>query len=246
MDQNTFMETLASVKEIMQVQEEPLSEDEIFAYFTELNLSDAQKTMVLEYLNQPDEEEQDATEATVEEENQEKEDKKSAVFQMYLDELGELPTFSHTEELELYRALLSGDESAIVKLLDCWLGRVIEQAKGYMTEKLLIEDLVQEGNMALFMKLQEMCGMGKCDDVEENLAAAVEEAIMKYASELTMEREQEEAMFGKIRLVYEARKYLTEENGDVPSLQELSEYTKIPSEELEQIVKILDEKPSEK
>lgn len=245
MDQNTFMETLASVKEIMQVQEEPLSEEEILSYFAEMNLSDAQKKMVIEYLNQPEEAKEETEEETPAEEAK-VEEGQSAVFKMYLEELGDLPTYSHVEELEMYRALLSGDESTIAKILDCWLARVIDHAKGYMSPKLLIEDLVQEGNMALFLRLQELCGAGKCDDIEDNLTEAVEEAIMQYASSLTAEKEQEEAMLGKIRLVYAARKYLTEENGEAPSLEELSDYTKIPKEELMNIVEILDEENAEK
>ena len=35
---------------------------------------------------------------------------------------------------------------------------------------------------------------------------------------------------------HEAAKYLTEENGNIPSKEELSEYTKIPVEEIKRIM----------
>ncbi|MDO5156810.1 MAG: hypothetical protein Q4D51_12685 [Eubacteriales bacterium] len=246
MDQHTFMETLASVKEIMQVQENPLTEEEMLSYFAEMHLSDAQKKMVIEYLTTvPEETEENATEESEQETVGEEEKKISAIFQMYMEELGELPQYTHTQELEMYRALLSGDEGMIRKLLDCWLERVIEHAKGYMTPKILIEDLVQEGNVALFMKLQELCGAGKCDDIEDSLIMAMEEAMMNYASTLTQEMDLEEAMLAKLRLVYAARKYMTEENGSVPTIAALSDYTKIPQEELRQLIEILDESEEE-
>lgn len=246
MDQQTFMETLASVKEIMKVQEQPLTEEEMLSHFSEMELNDEQKAMVIAYLKtEPEEEEPESQEVSSEENEEgileESEKKISAIFQMYLDELGDLPHYSKAEEQEMYRALLSGDEGMIQKLLDCWLVRVMERAKGYMTSKIPIEDLLQEGNVALFLKLQELCGTGKSDQIEEILVMSVEETMMRYASELTQEMDLEEAMLAKLRLVYAAKKYMTEENEKEPTVQELAEYTKIPEEELIQLIEILEE-----
>jgi RNA polymerase primary sigma factor len=128
----------------------------------------------------------------------------------------------------------------VAKLSDCWLPRVLKSAEGYVTPKLRMEDLVQEGNMALILALQQLCGKEKCDDVEGTLVAAVEEGIMNYASEMNGVKESEEAMLARVNLVHEARKLLTEEQGSVPSVEELSEYTKMPVQELKDIIDVLD------
>ena len=52
-------------------------------------------------------------------------------------------------------------------------------------------------------------------------------------SELAGEDDSEHAMVGKVTLVNEAKKYLTEENGKEPTIKELSEYTRLSEEELE-------------
>lgn len=244
-DQNTFMETVKSVSEIMKIAESPMSEQEILAYFKDMELTAEQERTVLEYLSRPLEEGSFNGEQKPGEGKEPEGAKTSKVLQMYLEELEGLPKYSHTEELELYQALLQGDESAIRKISDCWLSRVLEAAKGYMTPKLHMEDLVQEGNMALFLALKQLCGSGKCDDVEGVLKLAVEEGIMNYASEISSAKEAEEAMLAKIRLVYAARKLLTEENGAKPTLEQIAEYTKMSVEELSDLFELLDKTKEE-
>lgn len=278
-DQNTFMETIKSVAEIMRVAETPLSQEEILSYFADMELDETQKQTVLEYLlnppeesgaelknvvsEQPENEKQDgeieghtggyaeevsgehtggSAEEGIERYEEDTKERKgeSAVFRMYLEEVENLHKYSDEEELELYRALLQGDQSAVAKLSDCWLPRVLKSAEGYVTPKLRMEDLVQEGNMALILALQQLCGKEKCDDVEGTLVAAVEEGIMNYASEMNGVKESEEAMLARVNLVHEARKLLTEEQGSVPSVEELSEYTKMPVQELKDIIDVLD------
>lgn len=244
-DQNTFMETVKSVSEIMKIAESPMSEQEILAYFKDMELTAEQERTVLEYLSRPLEEENLNGEQKPEEGKEPESAETSKVLQMYLEELKGLPKYGHTEELELYQALLQGDESAVRKISDCWLSRVLETAKGYMTPKLHMEDLVQEGNMALFLALKQLCGSGKCDDVEGVLKLAVEEGIMNYASEINSTKEAEEAMLAKIRLVYAARKLLTEENGAEPTLEQIAEYTKMSVEELSDLFELLDKTKEE-
>lgn len=239
-DQNTFMETVKSVSEIMKVAETPMSKEDILSYFKDMELSKEQEDIVLEYLLTPHEEEAE-DEGTQEEAKPELNEQQSQVFKMYLEELEGLPKYTHTEEIEMYNALLQGDESAIGKLSGCWLSKVLESAKGYLTPKLNIEDLVQEGNMALFASLQQLCGSGKCDDVEAVLRSAVEEGIMKYASEINGEKEAEEAMLAKVSLVHAAKKLLKEEIGQDPTIEQLADYTKMSVEELTDVFELLEE-----
>lgn len=243
-DQNTFMETIKSVSEIIKVAESPMSEKEVLAYFKDMELTAEQEKLVLEYLSRPQEEEvSDIGQRSVAEEEKEmvENHERSPVFQMYLEEIEGIPKYGHMEELEMYQALLHGDESAIHKISDCWLVRVLEAAKGYMTPKLHIEDLVQEGNMALFLALKQLCGSGKCDDVESVLKLAVEEGIMNYASEINSAKEAEEAMLAKISLIHAAKKLLAEENGAEPTIEQIAEYTKMSFEELSDLFGLLEE-----
>ena len=54
LDQNTFMETVREVSEIIRTASEPLSREEILGYFAAMELNETQKEMVLEYLLKPE------------------------------------------------------------------------------------------------------------------------------------------------------------------------------------------------
>ena len=159
----------------------------------------------------------------------------SKVYQMYLEDLAGIPEYNEEERITFYKALLAGDEKAIEPISMFSLRNVLKIADKYIEPKLLVEDLVQEGNVALFLKLSELCGCGQSYDVEQELENAIEQAIVAYASKMSNEREQESTLVGKLSLVHEAKKLLAEENGTEPTIAELAAYTKMDEEELQEL-----------
>lgn len=260
LDQNTFMETIKAVSEIMRTSQEPLSKEEILSYFKDMELNENQENMVLEFLLTPHEEaveeEQDkeAEEAKTEEtetesEESDKQEKKQAdnecipdsrMFQMYLEELSDIPEYSREQMNEMYAKLLDGDEGMIHTISNAWLRNVLEIAKKLAVSSDGFEDVVQEGNMGLFLCLSDLCGSKEQTDVEKELLLAVEESMKDCIRELTGEDESENAMVGKVSLVSEAVKYLKEEKGHEPSLKELSDYTSVSEDELSDILDLID------
>lgn len=242
-DQSNFIDALKNVADIIRTSEHPLTEDEIFAYFSDMELNSHQKQMILDYLmNQPEVDslpEESKSEETGNEEIEDKE-KISSVYKMYLEDLDALPQYSENKKRKFYEQLLDGDEKVIEPISNIWLKNVIKIAEKYMEEKFHIEDLIQEGNVALFMKLQDCLGMNKMIDLESELYQAIEVAIMTYASELNGEKELEDSVLAKISLVDQAKKLLAVDKEATPSLEELSEYTKISIEELEDLLAMIE------
>lgn len=243
-DQNAFMETLQSVKEIIKVAETPMSEQEIMEYFKDMELNEEHKKLVLEYLLTAEETEADTekegapfsdvgekeTKASYAEDA--KEGAASKALRFYQADLAGLPRTSKEEEAHLYTRLLQGEEEVISILSTLWLSDVVKAAEKYMEPKLHMEDLIQEGNMALLLKLQELCGAGGERNVREMLMTGVEAGIADYAARSRGEWELENTVLGKVSLVHEAGKLLAAENGHEPTMKELSDYTKIPMDEL--------------
>ena len=210
-DQNTFMEIVNNVAEIVRTAEVPMSEEEILTYFSDMDLDDGQKKLVLEYIVNAESREQevmDRGQDAIVDDLAEDEEPKSKVFQMYLEELAMLPAFGAEERKELYLQLEAGEADVIETISTAWLKKVLTIAEKYLEPRLNLEDLVQEGNMALFMKLQELLGTPLDENIEEVLSAAIEEGIMAYCSEVVGERELENTLVGKISLVHEAQKLL--------------------------------------
>lgn len=257
---NEFMITLREVAQIVKTSQNSLSKEEILGYFKEQNLLPEQENMVFEYLSNYtaiEEEERRKEELEEEEKLKEQEEKErlselqsenefpdSKVFNMYMEEISLLKKYSSDEIIEMYDKLMSGDDSAIKPLSECWLIKVLEVAKGYISPKYNIEDVIQEGNLGLFMELSSMCGEGDFDasqvsSVEERLNVAINNYMRAYISEVTGEDDSEQTVLGKATLVNEARKLLKEINNAEPTIEELAEYTKIAKEELQDILEII-------
>ena len=263
-DQNTFTETIRAVQDIIRTSAQPMTREEILSYFKDMDLNQQQENMVFEFLTVPHEEEpvEEAAEnngesapyeetegsaetisgETSEQEKNQEEDivSKSPVFQMYLDELKDIPEYSEEQMVEMYKKLLAGEESMVHTISNAWLSNVLTVAKKLALSPEGFEDVVQEGNLALFLRLSELCGSHGKVDVEEELLSAIEEAMKNCIREQTGEDEQENAVVGKVALVNEAVKYLKDRNGREPSAKELADYVKIPEEELSDILNMID------
>ena len=246
LDQNTFMETIREVAEIIRTSVEPLSKEEILGYFGKMELNDVQQNMVLEYLLKPQEDSEEEVSEDVQNmpstgnvEVSEEGLPVSAVFQMYLEEIRELPVCSRDELEDLYEDLLEGEVEVIQKISDSWMMRVLDIAKELSVTPEDFSDVIQEGNIGLFMKLSELCGSQERVDVDQALEAAVFLAMKAYVQEINGEDNVENAMVGKATLVNEARKYLMEENGQEPTLAELVAYTHMSESELAEILDMI-------
>lgn len=251
-DKLNFMETLRSVAEITKTSNEPLSKEEIQGYFTEMELSEEQKEMVYQYLlnvnDEPEIEEvseEAQQEKSIDDGNKATSSYESAFFQMYLSDINDLPEYSKKEEEKFYEQLFAGEEEIIATLSDLWLRRVLDIAKEYEKYELNMEDIVQEGNMGLLYGLHTMLGHEILPTVEDYLRQSIKEAIEAYVDEMLNEDDWESTVLGKASLVHEAKRVLAETLGHDPSNMELSDYTKLTTDEIldiEGLVKEMDKK----
>lgn len=264
-DKNTFMETLHLVQEIAGASETPMDKKTALSYFKDMELSAEQQEMVYQFLMLPPEVAETTEENTEEAETftEDEEKGKKAVageadsesenrtshFQLYLDEIDQIAEMEAEAEEKLYHRLLDGDTSVIGAISNQWLKRVISIAEEYKDKGYLLDDLVQEGNIGLLMGLNELAGKGQNGEghsqsdqtasIPEQLRIRVKEAIEQYLGEESGENQQNETILAKVSLVHEARRLLTEEKGEQPSLRELSDYTKVPVEEITDILSLV-------
>lgn len=160
----------------------------------------------------------------------------SAFYRMYLNEVRDRKIAAHAEQIELYRKFLDGDQTVSEKIVDNWLMRIIEMTKFYKDTPVNMEDVIQEGNMGLWLALSRIPAEMQAEDVEAYLLEHVKEAMENYIREITGDADQVQAIVGKAALLYEAQELLAKENGEVPSMRQLSEYTHIPAEEIQDIL----------
>ncbi len=251
-DKINFMETLRSVAELTRTSNEPLSKEEVMSYFTDMELTKEQQDMVYQYILQPHDEEVVPEEQDVEESTNQKEsdpadeEEVPAFFKMYQEDVNELSVISDDEEKALYRRLLDGDASTIEALTDKWLSRVLTIAKEYSIHKVNMEDLVQEGNIGLLSGLSNLLGNPQIPQVEEYIRESVKKSMEDFIDEMMEEQDWESTVVAKATLIHEANKALAEELGRIPTKEELSEYTKLSLDEIQDILDLSETEKSKK
>ena len=187
LDRNTFMETLRAVAEVCRTSTAPLSKKEILNYFEGMELSEEQVEMIYQYLQLPPEVQTGAPEQEEEEEQPvvepEEEEGGNIYFQMYLDDLEQIEEMSEDEMQSAYKKLLSGDASVVGTICESWLGTIAQMAIPYAAQGANLEDVIQEGNMGLLIKLSELVGAGEVPGIDAILEGAVSAAMIAYTEE---------------------------------------------------------------
>ena len=186
LDRNAFMETLRAVAEVTRTAQDGLSKEEILKYFEGMELSEEHVEMIYQYLQlppevqtgEPETEEEEET-VIVEEESQEQ----NVYFQMYLDDLAQIDEMSEDEMQEAYKKLLDGDGSVVGEICESWLGSIAQMAIPYAEQGAILEDVIQEGNMGLLLKLSELVGAGEVPGIDVILEGAVSAAMIAYTEE---------------------------------------------------------------
>lgn len=187
LDQNAFMETLRAVAEIQRTSTEPFSKEDILRYFDGMALTEEHVELIWQYLQLPPEmrtaepEPEEEPETVVEDGEEE-----NVYFQMYLEDLNAIDEMSEEEMQAAYEKLFAGDASVISSLCESWLPSIAQLAIPYAEQGANLEDVIQEGNMGLLLKLTELCGGGTVPAVNEILKGAVSAAMTAYTEE-TME-----------------------------------------------------------
>ncbi|MCC8151348.1 MAG: hypothetical protein LIO96_07825 [Lachnospiraceae bacterium] len=164
----------------------------------------------------------------------------SAFYQMYLKEVREKGSCPEDKMRELYGRLLAGEDVA-GQIVDGWLMRIIRMAELYKESPVNVQDLIQEGNVALWVALGNISGNRNPADVERYLQDSVQQAFEDYIREAAGVFDQTQAMLAKAALLHEAQEFLASENGQAPSLRELSGYTHIPVEEIQNILALYEQ-----
>ena len=186
LDRNSFMETLRSVAEIRRTSTEPLSKEEVLKYFEGMELTEEQTEMVYQYLLLPPEVQTAEPEPEEEEEPAqivEEPEEENIYFKMYLEELEQIEEMSEEEMQEAYEKLLAGDTSVIAPISESWLRSIAELAIPYAAQGANLQDVIQEGNMGLLLKLYELAGAGEIAAVDAILEGAVSAAMIAYTEE---------------------------------------------------------------
>lgn len=161
-------------------------------------------------------------------------------YQMYLDELSEIPECTN-EEME---ALLNSlpNEEAVKRLTEGSLAYVVHEAAKYAGNDVEISDLVQEGNMALLLVLKNYASYPVVGDDAVSYFNQLRERAVHMAMEAVTEEQKQseqtaEKLTASVNVLNVVMTKLAEELGREPNLSEIAAKMQMSEDEVQAVMK---------
>ncbi|MBR6665669.1 MAG: hypothetical protein IKL22_08160 [Lachnospiraceae bacterium] len=227
-----FAQTLEKVRNLAKEQGNCVSEEQVKEAFESLDLNDEQLQMVFDYLvkhkvgiGQPVNMDDYLT------------DEERNYLQDYLDELDALPKVSEGEKEAITISAMAGDLTAQNRLTEIYLPDVVEIAKIYTGQGVLLEDLIGEGNVALAMGTTMLGCLEKPSEAQGMLAKMMMDAMEDYIAENASNEKADLKVVQKVNKVMEAAKELAEEFRRKVTVEELAAETKMSQNAIREAIK---------
>ena len=161
---------------------------------------------------------------------------KDDVLQMYLKDIGKIKLLKRTEEWELGKKILEGDEAQALiakkKLIQSNLRLVVSIAKKYTGQGVLFMDLVQEGSLGL-IKAANKFDYSKGFKFSTYATWWIRQTIVRAIANNSKVIRIPVHMIDKIRLVKKAVFELNYNLGHEPSEEEIAKHTKLPLKQVQ-------------
>lgn len=217
-----FVETLEKVRKIAKDQGNCISEDQVKEAFAQMDLNEEQLEQIYDYLRKHKVsfgEPVDLDEYLTDEEKD--------YVKEYLDELALLPMVTSGEKEAITLSAMAGDLDAQSKLIEIYLPYVVDVAKLYSGQGVLLEDLIGEGNVALTMGVTMLGCLENAAEAQGMLGKLLMDAMEEYISENAEDEKVDKRIEAKVNKVAEAARALAQDMGRKVTFEELAEETKM-------------------
>ena len=159
-------------------------------------------------------------------------------LEYYLMEMKELPELTDGEEKAILLAAMAGEISAKEKTITFFLPKVVEIAKLYTMQGILIEDLIGEGNVSLAIGVEMIGCLEHPEEVEGFLGNMIMEAMEKYITNQDQCIQQDQGVLDRLNDMLEASKALVEKMQRKVTIEEMLAETDFTRDEIETMIQM--------
>lgn len=230
-EQQLFVKRISELVELATDQDNVIFLDQLYEIFPEVKDDEAKFAVIKEFLT----EKRIGLDEKIGFENLVTEDEKN-YLDFYLDELKEIEELSKGKREAYLLQVMAGEEDAKLIIMQDTLRNVVEFAKLYAGQGVLLEDLIGEGNLALVGAIEMLGSCETTQEAEGLLASTVMDAMQDMIAENMDEKTEEEKALKLVEKISSAAKELADTLGRKVSVEELSQETKISRN---QIIKAL-------
>lgn len=227
-----FSKTLQKVKDLAKLSGNTISKEEVDDAFRELEFGEEQMKLVYEYLEKANigidkEVDTDALLTTEDE----------GYLQLYLEELQRLPTVTEGEKEAVILSAMAGDDAAQAKLIQILLPQVIDMAKLYAGQGVLLEDLIGEGNVALTIGVTMLGCFENANEAQGAIAKMIMDAMEELVVSYVAEDEVDQKIVERVNSISDKAKELAETLGRKVTKEELAEETEVAVEDIAEAIR---------
>lgn len=165
-------------------------------------------------------------------------DEESGGLGAYLRRLLELAEESFEDEHALLARVMRGDEEAKARLIESYLPMIGEAAGNFENEEVLLEDLIQEGNLGLLEALDSLEQFDSPAACSAHILNSINEAMAQVITGSREKREADGHIVSRVNHLNEAVKNLERDLGHKVSAEELSAYLEMPLQEIRDILRM--------
>lgn len=228
-----FASRLEAVRKTAKEQGNCISEDQIREAFADMNFDDEQFQMVFEYLKnqkigigEPVNPDDYLTSEEI------------SYLDSYLESLSMLESYSEGVKEAITLSAMAGDSDAKSKLIEIFLPQVVDVARLYAGQGVLLEDLIGEGNVALTIAVEMLSTAENVAEAHGLIGSMIMEAMENYIDETASEKEKGEKTAERVNDVAEQARELAESLGRKVTIQELADETGMTIYDIEEVVRI--------
>ena len=228
-----FAKKLEEIRALAKEQGNVLSVEQVEEAFAEIEIGKEQLEPVYAYLKTKN---IGIGEPVDVEENLSSEDKN--YLEEYMESLQELPKLSDGEKRAYAMAAMAGDANGKLNMINAFLPQVVDIAKLYSGQGVLLEDLIGEGNVALATGVEMLGCLEEPDEVDGMLGKMIMDAMEDYIAENTEAKKVDMQIADKVNHISDLAKELAESLQRKITVEELAEETGIDAEEIIDVVKL--------
>lgn len=228
-----FARILEQVRKQAKEQNNCISEQQVREAFAGLPLEDKQLELVFDYLkkhkigiDEPVNLDDYLTEGEMD------------YLEEYRKELALLETVTDGEKEAVILSAMAGEVVAQDRLIRIYLPKVMEVARLYTGQGVLLEDLIGEGNVALAMGVTMLGALEHAGEAEGALVRMIMDAMEECISENLQEADKDKKVADKVNKVADKARELADELHRKVTIDELSEETGMSKKAIEDAMRM--------
>lgn len=228
-----FAKKLEEIRKLAKEQGNMLSVEQVETAFAEIEISKEQLEPVFVYLKSKN---IGIGEPVDVEEILSREDKD--YLAEYVESLKELPILSDGEKRAYAMSAIAGDTTGKLNIINFFLPQVVDIAKLYSGQGVLLEDLIGEGNVALATGVEMLGCLEEPEEVDGMLGKMIMDAMEDYISKNTEAKKADLKVVDKVNHISDQAKELAESLQRKITIEELAEETGLDEEEIREAIKV--------